>query len=80
VEVVFCRHLATSGPTLPKGTILVDEATQEPGQVAIYARLSSRDQKADLDRQASFATPHNLSVSGVVTEVGSGLNEAMAGL
>jgi putative resolvase len=62
---------------LPTGTILVDEATQEPGQVAIYARVSSHDQKADLDRQvarlASFAIEHDLWVSRVVTEVGSGL-------
>jgi predicted site-specific integrase-resolvase len=63
---------------LPTGTILVDEATPEPGHVAIYARVSSHDQKADLDRQVSrlvsFALEHDLSVSRVVTEIGSGLN------
>jgi putative resolvase len=54
---------------LPTGTILVDEATTEPGQVAIYARVSSHDQKPDLDRQVSrlvsFAIEHNLSVSRI---------------
>jgi len=62
----------------PTGTSLVDEATIEPGPVAIYARVSSPDQKADLDRQVSrlvsFAIERHLPVGRVITEVGSGLN------
>ena len=59
------------------GTILVDEM-QEPEAVAIYARVSSVDQKADLDRQVArlvqYAGLHGLSVAVSINEVGSGLN------
>jgi predicted site-specific integrase-resolvase len=48
------------------------------GQTAVYARVSSSDQKADLDRQVArvvaFATAHGYAVDQVVTEVGSALN------
>lgn len=48
------------------------------GGVVIYARVSSHDQRADLDRQVgrltAWATEHGLMVAQVVTEVGSGLN------
>ena len=48
------------------------------GQVVVYARVSSADQKADLDRQVArvttWTTGQNLAVGRVVTEVGSTLN------
>lgn len=48
------------------------------GITAVYARVSSADQKADLDRQVArvtaWATARNLPVDRVVTEVGSALN------
>lgn len=48
------------------------------GQVVVYARVSSVDQRADLDRQvgrvAGWVTGQNMVVSRVVTEVGSALN------
>jgi predicted site-specific integrase-resolvase len=48
------------------------------GQVVVYARVSSADQEADLDRQVArvtvWATGQSLAVSRVVTEVGSALN------
>jgi predicted site-specific integrase-resolvase len=48
------------------------------GKTAIYARVSSADQKPDLDRQvarvAAWATSKGYSVDSVVTEVGSALN------
>jgi len=57
----------TADPTLPK----VDS-------VALYARVSSQDQKADLDGQvarlATFAASNDLKVTTIVTEVGSGMN------
>ena len=44
----------------------------------VYARVSSADQKSDLDRQVArvvmWATGSGRTVSQVVTEVGSGLN------
>ena len=46
--------------------------------VVIYARVSSHDQRADLDRQVArlsvWATGQGLRVGQVVCEVGSGLN------
>ncbi|MBU8839103.1 IS607 family transposase [Mycolicibacterium goodii] len=61
--------------------ILVRDATAGPVQhrrTAVYARVSSADQKADLDRQvgrvAAWATSEQISVDKVVTEVGSALN------
>ena len=64
---------------LESGTIWVDAApTDESGQVVVYARVSSYDQRHDLDRQVarltSWATASGHAVGGVVTEVGSGLN------
>ncbi|GAB3848408.1 IS607-like element IS1602 family transposase [Dactylosporangium cerinum] len=64
---------------LPSGTIMVDVADAAPqGQVVVYARVSSADQRDDLDRQVArvtaWATGQNMVVSRVVTEVGSALN------
>src|SRR5258708_20432252 len=68
---------------LPSGTIMVevpDDAQQ--GQVVVYARVSSADQRADqradLDRQVArgtaLVTGQNMVVSPVVTEAASALN------
>ncbi|MFE4961241.1 IS607 family transposase [Streptomyces sp. NPDC056653] len=63
----------------PSGTWLVTEpAPQAAGRVVVYCRVSSGDQKADLERQVARtvqgATAQGLTVADVVTEVGSGLN------
>ena len=54
------------------------EVESQRGYTAIYARVSSADQRADLDRQVSrvgaWATSHSRSIDRVVTEIGSGLN------
>ena len=68
------------------GTILVhpQRAVRAKEEVALYARVSSADQKADLDRQlgrlVEFAARQGLSVSRTVAEVGSGLNGRRAKL
>lgn len=53
-------------------------ATNERGGTVLYARVSSSDQKSDLDRQLSrlvqFAGEKQLRVAGAVAEIGSGLN------
>ncbi|MGH3556573.1 IS607 family transposase [Mycobacterium sp.] len=61
--------------------VLVDEPTREAVQsrrTPVYARVSSADQKTDLDRQVArvtgWATAQQISVNKVVTEVGSVLN------
>lgn len=65
---------------LASGTIVVeqDPATVATGRTVAYCRVSSHDQRDDLERQAGrvslWASEHGLSVDEVVTEVGSGLN------
>lgn len=61
--------------------ILVDELASEAGprpKTAVYARVPSADQKADLDRQVArvtvWATAEQIPVDKVVVEVGSALN------
>ena len=55
------------------------ESTQtKQGSAVIYARVSSSDQKSDLDRQVArvltWATENGYKIDKVVTEVGSALN------
>lgn len=63
---------------MPTGTIIVYPPKTKSGGVALYARVSSADQKADLERQLSrlamFASENKLSVAQSITEIGSGLN------
>jgi predicted site-specific integrase-resolvase len=61
--------------------ILVDEAAGSAGPqgcTAVYARVSSADQRTDLDRQVArvtaWATAQQIPVNKVVTEVESALN------
>lgn len=61
--------------------ILVDAPSSAAGarpRTAVYARVSSADQKADLDRQVArvtaWATAELIPVDKVVVEVGSALN------
>ncbi len=61
--------------------ILIDPTAVEPapaGVSVVYARVSSADQKPDLDRQVArvteWATGQGVAVDRVVTEVGSALN------
>ena len=64
----------------PSGTILVEEETptETPEKAVIYARVSSPDQREDLHRQVdrlkAFASASGITVSRVVTEIGSGIN------
>src|SRR5260370_39042053 len=61
------------------GTILVVDSREENFTTAVlYARVSSADQKQDLDRQiarlVAFANARGLTVAQTVTEIGSALN------
>lgn len=68
---------------LPTGTVVLHPEKSQKG-VALYARVSSHDQKADLDRQlgrlAAYASDQKLTVIESVKEVGSGLNGSRKGL
>ena len=64
----------------PTGTIIVnDKPKAEAVEVALYARVSSADQKEDVERQMqrllSYAAAKGYAVSQVVTEIASGLND-----
>lgn len=66
-------------PRLPTGTTIVDNPPPAASSAAtLYARVSSHDQRADLDRQiarlTACATTAGLPVVASVTEGGSGLN------
>ena len=63
--LVLIGDLGTDPPAAPRSTV-------------VYARVSSPDQRPDLDRQVArvtgWATGQHLAVDRVVTEVGSALN------
>jgi putative resolvase len=64
---------------LPTGTVIVHPPPAPSAEaVALYARVSSADQKADLERQlgrlADYASRERLTVIRSVSEIGSGLN------
>jgi len=66
----------------PTGTVIVRDATvpaPTTGRVALYARVSSADQKSDLDRQMQrlrdYAAAKGYNVSKEVSELASGLND-----
>jgi putative resolvase len=63
------------------GRLILVEAspmTSSSGRTVCCARVSSHDQKGDLDRQVArittWATTNHLSIDEVVTEVGSAMN------
>ena len=67
---------------LDTGTVIVREPAQpqESTQVALYARVSSADQKEDLERQMQrlkdYAASKGYQVSRMVSELASGLNDS----
>ena len=68
---VPARQLAT-------GTILIEPVATQTGRTVAYCRVSSADQKDDLERQAGRVAQtcgqRGLSLDATITEVGSGLN------
>jgi putative resolvase len=75
-----------AGYQLPTGTVIIEEpvekaVVQPAGErlVAVYARVSSSENKKNLDTQAerliTWCNAHGWSVGKVVKEVGSGIND-----
>src|SRR5262249_54054939 len=64
---------------LPTGTIIVREPQTAVTGVALYARVSSAEQKDDVTRQVQrlrdYAAAHGYQVVAEVTEIASGLND-----
>lgn len=67
---------------LDTGTIIVREpvSAQVPANVALYARVSSSDQKEDLERQMQrlkdYAAAKGYRVTKTVSDLASGLNDS----
>jgi putative resolvase len=80
------RRGQIAGYQLPTGTVIIEEPVDKagvharPGRlVAVYARVSSSENKKNLDTQAerlmSWCNAQGWSVTTVVKECGSGINE-----
>ncbi len=70
---------------LPSGTIVVDlPDSPDEGRTVVYVRVSSHDQRTDLQAQAgrvsAWCATRGIRVSEVVSEVGSGMNGRRAKL
>lgn len=67
------------GRQLSTGTILIDTNTQVEG-VIVYARVSSAENKSNLDSQAlrveRYCIARGYKIVGVVKEIGSGVNDS----
>src|ERR1019366_7669769 len=76
-------QLPVPAEQMATGTVIVHAESRAQG-VALYARVSSSDQKADLDRQlarlAEFAVGQKFAIIDAVKEVGSGLNGHRKGM
>lgn len=71
------------GRRVGKHTILIDEDVQESStaqKIAVYARVSSAENKSNLDSQAerlsAYCTAKGYQVAKVVKEIGSGVNDS----
>ncbi len=73
------------GRQVDTGTILIEPATppqseMAPTQVAIYARVSSAENKSNLDSQAerlaAYCAARGYQVAKVAKEIGSGVNDS----
>ena len=67
----------------PTGMVVVRDPQMErdlTGRIALYARVSSADQKSDLERQVQrlrdYAAARGYQVAKEVTEIASGLNDS----
>jgi putative resolvase len=69
---------------LSTGTILVHPEEPVAQRVVIYGRVSSADQKEDLNRQLerlrAFSAAQGWSISAEVTDIGSGVNGHRKGI
>lgn len=77
-------RLPVPAEQLSTGTVILRVETGRTGGAALYARVSSADQKSDLDRQLArlteFAVAQKLPIVDAIKEIGSGLNGHRKGL
>ncbi len=62
------------------GTIIVRDKIESASGIALYARVSSADQRSDLERQIerlqTYAIAKGYKVDKIVSEIASGLNDS----
>jgi predicted site-specific integrase-resolvase len=70
------------GKQMPSGTVIVEEPrepTAMPQRVAVYVRVSSTENRTNLEAQAervsAYCAAHGYQVQQMIKEIGSGLNE-----
>ena len=67
------------GRYLPTGTIVIDEDVNNTRDYSIYCRVSSHDQKQDLERQEQrlrdYCSAKGFKVVNIYSEIASGLND-----
>ena len=77
-------RLPVPAEQMATGKVIVHAEPDKVGGAVLYARVSSADQKNDLDRQLArlteFAVARKLPVVDAVKEVGSGLNGHRKGM
>ena len=77
----FKQGLIPGARQLPSGTVVIDEVVpqQKPEYVIVYARVSSSENKSNLETQADrlcqFCAAKGWTVNEVVKECASGLND-----
>lgn len=80
----YAKSGALNVRRMPTGTILVDEPEKGDSEWSVYARVSSSDQRSDLDRQVARLTVHaaknGMKVVAIVKEIASGMNGRRKGL
>jgi len=70
-----------SGYSLPTGTIIINDISNKelPNKVCIYARVSSSENKSNLEKQSTrlqeYAIAKGYQIRRVVKEIGSGIND-----
>ena len=78
---MFKNNLLKNAEQLPTGTIIVHEKeiNKPSNKVAIYARVSSSENRNNLKAQAErlkqYCAAKGYQINKIVTEVGSGLND-----
>lgn len=83
---LFKKGLIPDAYQLPTGTILVPTETTVNKKIktVVYARVSSSQQKENLDNQAKrvsqFCSANGWSIDEIVKDIGSGLNDSRNGI
>jgi len=76
----YWRDGKLDGDRLPSGMVVVKMDSGRPHKVVVYARVSSSENRDNLDSQAQrmvdYCTARGYQVADVIKEVGSGVNDS----